>query len=74
MEHASFQHMPCYYPTKLNKICDITPASPMFFYKVIAFVAISGVYLALVCVIVSRSVSDRVAFGVRSDSVRVTMR
>ena len=42
----------------------------MFFYKVMAFVAISGVYPALVCVIVSRSVSDRVAFGVRSDSVR----
>ena len=70
MEHASFQHMPCYYPTKLNKICDNTPASPMFFYKVMAFVAISGVYPALVCVIVSRSVSNRVAFGVRSDSVR----
>lgn len=46
----------------------------MFFYKVMAFVAISGVYPALVCVIVSRSVSDRVAFGVQSDSVRVTMR
>lgn len=45
----------------------------MFFYKVMAFVAISGVYPALVCVIVSRSVPDRVAFGVRSDSVRVTM-
>lgn len=45
----------------------------MFFYKVMAFVAISGVYPALVCVIVSRSVSNRVAFGVRSDSVRVTM-
>ena len=70
MEHASFQHMPCYYPTKLNKICDKTPASPMFFYKVMAFVAISGVYPASVCVIVSRSVSDRVAFGVRLDSVR----
>ena len=42
----------------------------MFFYKVMAFVAISGVYPALVCVIVSRSVSDRVAFGVRLDSVR----
>ena len=70
MEHATFQHMPCYYPTKLNKICDKTPASPMFFYKVMAFVAISGVYPALVCVIVSRSVSDRVAFAVRLDSVR----
>ena len=70
MEHASFQHMPCYYPTKLNKICDKTPASPMFFYKVMAFVAISGVYPASVCVIVSRSVSDRVAFAVQSDSVR----
>ena len=42
----------------------------MFFYKVIAFVAISGVYPASVCVIVSRSVSDRVAFGVRSGCVR----
>ena len=45
----------------------------MFFYKVMAFVAISGVYPALVCVIVSRSVSNRVASAVRSDSVRVTM-
>ena len=67
----------------------------MFFYKVMAFVAISGVYPTSVCVIVSRSVSDwvasavrlgcvrrpiglrspsnRVAFAVRSDSVRVTM-
>ena len=45
----------------------------MFFYKVMAFVAISGVYPASVCVIVSRSVSDWVAFAVRSDSVRVTM-
>ena len=70
MEHATFQHMPCYYPTKLNKICDKTPASPMFFYKVIAFVAISGVYPALVCVIVSRSVSDRVASAVQSGCVR----
>ena len=42
----------------------------MFFYKVMAFVAISGVYPASVCVIVSRSVSDRVAFGVRSGRVR----
>ena len=42
----------------------------MFFYKVMAFVAISGVYPASVCVIVSRSVSNRVAFVVRSDSVR----
>ncbi len=70
MEHATFQHMPCYYPTKLNKICDKTPASPMFFYKVMAFVAISGVYPASVCVIVSRSVSDRVAFAVRLGCVR----
>ena len=70
MEHATFQHMPCYYPTKLNKICDKTPASLMFFYKVMAFVAISGVYPALVCVIVSRSVSDRVASAVQSGCVR----
>lgn len=42
----------------------------MFFYKVMAFVAIGGVYPASVCVIVSRSVSDRVAFGVRSGCVR----
>ncbi len=42
----------------------------MFFYKVMAFVAISGVYPASVCVIVSRSVSDWVAFGVRSGCVR----
>ena len=42
----------------------------MFFYKVIVFVAISGVYPALVCVIVSRTVSDRVAYGVRSGYVR----
>lgn len=42
----------------------------MFFYKVMAFVAISGVYPALVCVIVSRSVPDRVAFAVRSGCVR----
>lgn len=42
----------------------------MFFYKVMAFVAISGVYPASVCVIVSRSVPDRVAFGVRLDCVR----
>ena len=42
----------------------------MFFYKVMAFVAISGVYPASVCVIVSRSVSDRVASAVQSDSVR----
>ena len=42
----------------------------MFFYKVMAFVAISGVYPASVCVIVSRSVPDRVASAVRSDSVR----
>ena len=42
----------------------------MFFYKVMAFVAISGVYPASVCVIVSRSVSDWVAYAARSDSVR----
>ena len=42
----------------------------MFFYKVMAFVAISGVYPASVCVIVSRSVSDRVPYAARSDSVR----
>ena len=42
----------------------------MFFYKVIVFVAISWVYPALVCVIVSRSVSDRVAFAVQSGCVR----
>ena len=42
----------------------------MFFYKVMAFVAISGVYPASVCVIVSRSVSDRVAFAVQSGCVR----
>ena len=42
----------------------------MFFYKVMAFVAISGVYPASVCVIVSRSVSDRVAFAVRLGCVR----
>ena len=42
----------------------------MFFYKVMAFVAISGVYPALVCVIVSRSVSNRVASAVRSGCVR----
>ena len=42
----------------------------MFFYKVMAFVAISGVYPALVCVIVSRSVSDRIPFAVQSGCVR----
>ncbi len=42
----------------------------MFFYKVMAFVAISGVYPTSVCVIVSRSVSDRVAFAVRLGCVR----
>ena len=42
----------------------------MFFYKVMAFVAISGVYPASVCVNVSRSVSDRVASAVRSGCVR----
>lgn len=43
---------------------------PCFFYKVIAFVAISGVYPASVCVIVSRSVSNRVASAVQSGCVR----
>lgn len=42
----------------------------MFFYKVMAFVAISGVYPALFCVIVSRSVSDLVASAVRLGRVR----
>ena len=42
----------------------------MFFYKVMAFVAISGVYPTSVCVIVSRTVSDRIPYAVRSDSVR----
>ena len=42
----------------------------MFFYKVMAFVAFSGVYPASVCVIVSRSVSDRVASAVQSGCVR----
>ena len=42
----------------------------MFFYKVMAFVAISGVYPASVCVIVSRSVSNRIASAVRSGCVR----
>ena len=42
----------------------------MFFYKVIVFVAISGVYPASVCVIVSRTVSDRVASAVQSGCVR----
>ena len=46
----------------------------MFFYKVMAFVAISEVYPASVCVIVSRSVSDRVASAVQSDSVRRPIR
>ena len=46
----------------------------MFFYKVMAFVAISGVYPASVCVIVSRTVSDRVPFAARSDSVRRPIR
>ena len=35
----------------------------MFFYKVMAFVAISVVYPTSVCVIVSRSPSDRIPFG-----------
>lgn len=42
----------------------------MFFYKVMAFVTISGVYPASVCVIVSRSVSDWVASAVQSGCVR----
>ena len=42
----------------------------MFFYKVMAFVAISGVYPASVCVIVSRSPSDQIPFAVRSGCVR----
>ena len=42
----------------------------MFFYKVMAFVAISGVYPVSVCVIVSRSVSNWVASAVRSGCVR----
>ena len=42
----------------------------MFFYKVMAFVAISGVYPASVCVIVSRSVFDWVASAVQSGCVR----
>ena len=42
----------------------------MFFYKVMAFVAISRVYPASVCVIVSRTPPDRVPFAARSDSVR----
>lgn len=42
----------------------------MFFYKVMAFVAINGVYPALVCVIVSRTVSNRVASAVQSGCVR----
>ena len=77
MEHATFQHMPCYYPTKLNKICDKTPASPMFFYKVIAFVAICRCIqpwfvssCRVRCPIGLRSVSDWVAFAVRSGCVR----
>ena len=77
MEHASFQHMTCYYPTKLNKICDNTPASHMFFYKVMAFVAISGGIQPLFvsscrvrCPIGLRPPSDRVASAVRSGCVR----
>ena len=46
----------------------------MFFYKVMAFVAISRVYPASVCVIVSRTVSDRVPYAARSDSVRRLIR
>ena len=46
----------------------------MFFYKVMAFVAISRVYPASVCVIVSRTVPDRVPYGARSDSIRRPIR
>ena len=46
----------------------------MFFYKVMAFVAISRVYPASVCVIVSRTVSDRVPYAAQSDSVRRPIR
>ena len=42
----------------------------MFFYKVMAFVAISRVYPASVCVIVSRPPPNRIPFGVQSDCVR----
>lgn len=42
----------------------------MFFYKVMAFVAISRVYPASVCVIVSRTPPDRVPYAVRSGCVR----
>ena len=42
----------------------------MFFYKVMAFVAISRAYPASVCVIVSRTVSDRIPYAARSGSVR----
>ena len=42
----------------------------MFFYKVMAFVAISRVYPASVCVIVSRTVSDRIPYAVQSGCVR----
>ena len=46
----------------------------MFFYKVMAFVAISRVYPASVCVIVSRTESDRIPYAARSDSVRRPIR
>ena len=42
----------------------------MFFYKVMAFIAISMAYPALVCVIVSHTVSNRVASAVQSGCVR----
>ena len=42
----------------------------MFFYKVMAFVAISRVYPASVCVIVSRTPPNRIPYAARSDSVR----
>ena len=46
----------------------------MFFYKVMAFVAISRVYPASVCVIVSRTPPDRIPYAARSDSVRRPIR
>ena len=77
MEHATFQHMPCYYPTKLNKICDNTPASPMFFYKVMAFDANSNRVqpwfvssCRVRCPVGLRPPSGRVASAVRSGCVR----
>ena len=46
----------------------------MFFYKVMAFVAISRVYPASVCVIVSRTPPDRIPYAAQSDSVRRLIR